>query len=194
MCSFYPFFLASRNFHRHNLQPIDLRVEETSTETNSVVMKRCGKMRNNWGHHTQQLILGPRVPKLWKHFEGRLKPYPECILMIYVFVLVWVHDAIVDDHDGQGYPTGSLVLQRQDFEHAFLNGRFDLKEEILWCLRSTADSKVGDEHNGWVWLGDAWHVKAIAEPTRTAYMTRQTAWRASCVMRQADHVQHPPKT
>ena len=35
LCSFYP-FLASRNFHRHNLQPIYLRVEETSTETNSV--------------------------------------------------------------------------------------------------------------------------------------------------------------
>ena len=96
--------------------------------------------------------------------------------MIYVFVVVWVLDAIVDDHDGQGYPTGSLILQRQDFEHAF-NGRFDLKKKFFDA--STADSKVGTEHNGWVWLGDAWHAKAIAEPTRTA-MTRQTAWRA-CV-------------
>ena len=51
--------------------------------------------------------------------------------MIYVFVVVWVHDAIVGDLDGQGYPTGSLVLQRQDFEHAFLKGGFNLREEIL---------------------------------------------------------------
>lgn len=93
-----------------------------------------------------------------KERESDTAELAEVFLNFYVFFR-WLTVRQVTER--QGFPTGSsLGLQRRGPS---------VRQSPVCC----PSWQVGTEHNGWVWLGDAWHVKtdgtASRRPTATAF-------------------------